>query len=190
MRRLELASAVAAAMPADSQVVCGLGATSRAWREFGDERPSYYASDPMGMASSIALGLALADPDRPTTLLQGDGDLLMSLGALVTIGTAAPANLRVVVFNNGIYETGGKRPLPTGDSFEFGSIARGAGFGTVETPADDAAVAAALGRVFSTAGPGLAVVPVDQEDSPYGAPPTWSQAEERAFFLKAREAGR
>jgi thiamine pyrophosphate-dependent acetolactate synthase large subunit-like protein len=187
VKRLELAQAVSDAMPADSLVVCGLGATSRAWREFGNDRPSYYASDPMGLASSIALGLALADAPRPTTLLQGDGDLLMSMGALVTIATAAPENLRIVVFHNHIYETGGKRPLPIGPDFDMATIARGAGLSPVSAPSSDDEVPAALAELFAAPGPGLVIVDIEREDSPYGAPPKWSQAEERAFFRLARE---
>jgi thiamine pyrophosphate-dependent acetolactate synthase large subunit-like protein len=187
MRRLHLANLASRLMPQDAEVVCGLGSTSRAWREIEDRRPSYYASDPMGLASSIALGLALADEPRPITLLQGDGDLLMALGALVTLATAAPTNLRIVVFHNRIYETGGRRPLPIGPRFDIAAIAVGAGLLPVLSPETDDDVETALVTVFSADGPGLVVVSVDPEESPYGAPPKWSQAEERAFFMQARE---
>jgi thiamine pyrophosphate-dependent acetolactate synthase large subunit-like protein len=188
VRRVDLARLSATKMPPNSTVVCGLGSTSRAWREIGDPRPSYYASDPMGLASSIALGLALADQSRPTTLLQGDGDLLMSLGALVTTATATPDNLRTIVFHNRIYETGGRRPLPVGDDFDLAGIAGAAGLDPVLAPPTDAKVDEALTVLFAASGPGLVVVLVDPEESPYGAPPKWSQAEERAFFIQAREA--
>ena len=88
-------------------VICGLGSGSRAWRELGSARPTYYGSDPMGVSLSMAAGFALARPDRPVALMVGDGDLLMGLGALVTVAGAAPSNLCVVVLANRRYETGG-----------------------------------------------------------------------------------
>ena len=188
MRRVDLARLASRVMPPESLVVCGLGSTSRAWREIEDDRASYYASDPMGLASSIALGLALSDESRPTTLLQGDGDLLMSLGALVTIATARPENLRIVVFHNRIYETGGRRPLPIGPDFDLAGVARSAGLHPVTAPETDDRIEAALVDLFAAPGVGLVVVDVDAEESPYGAPPSWSQAEERASFIQARSA--
>jgi thiamine pyrophosphate-dependent acetolactate synthase large subunit-like protein len=59
----------------------------------------------MGSASTIALGIALAQPQRKVIVVDGDGSLLMQLGSLVTIAGAAPANFFHFVFENGVYET-------------------------------------------------------------------------------------
>ena len=62
----------------------------------------------MGMASSLGLGLALARPDRRVIVCDGDGSLLMNLGALATVGTMRPPNLTVVVWDNGEYRHHGR----------------------------------------------------------------------------------
>ena len=64
----------------------------------------------MGKASSVALGLALAVPDRKIMVLDGDGGLLMNLGSLVTIAEQRPGNLVHVVFEDGVYFTTGGQP--------------------------------------------------------------------------------
>jgi sulfopyruvate decarboxylase subunit beta len=81
----------------------------------------------MGKASSLALGLAIARPDKKVIVLDGDGSLLMNLGSLVTIGNQIPPNLLHVVFEDGVYFTTGGQPLPGADIVDFVAIARAAG---------------------------------------------------------------
>src|ERR1043165_1523642 len=76
----------------------------------------------MGAASTIALGIALAQPKRPVIIVDGDGSLLMQLGSLVTIAGAAPANLFHFVLENGVYETSGSQPLPAEGKFDLSQI--------------------------------------------------------------------
>ena len=64
----------------------------------------------MGGASTLALGTALARPDRKVVVLDGDGSLLMQLGSLATIAGAAPRNFHHILFQNGVYETSGGQP--------------------------------------------------------------------------------
>src|SRR5215469_8282148 len=92
-------------------VYCALGSSSRTWLAQNAPQPSYYGSDPMGIALSAALGLALARPKRSVLFIGGDGDLVMSLGSLITVVGAAPGNLKVLIFDNGRYETGGSQLL-------------------------------------------------------------------------------
>src|SRR5438105_4394674 len=82
----------------------------------------------MGSASTIALGTALAQPERRVIIVDGDGSLLMQLGSLVTIAGAAPRNLFHFVFENGVYETSGCQPLPGEGRFDMVDMARGAGY--------------------------------------------------------------
>ena len=82
----------------------------------------------MGKASSVALGLALAQPDRKVVVLDGDGAILMNLGSLVTIAGQKPENLVQFVFEDGVYFTTGSQPVPGAGKFELADIARGAGF--------------------------------------------------------------
>lgn len=184
--RDDVARALDAGLGESGVVFCGLGSGSRAWRELGSPRPAYYCSDPMGVSLSMAAGFALARPDRPVALMVGDGDLLMGLGALVTVAGASPENLSVVVLANLRYETGGGRPLPGSSRLDIASAAAAAGWGSVSTAgaglADD--IAAAL----QAPGPSLMVVNVRLQAAPYGGPGRWSGVEERVQFELALAA--
>lgn len=82
----------------------------------------------MGKASSLALGVALARPDVDVWVLDGDGSLLMNLGTLVTVATAAPANFVHFVYQNDAYDTTGGQPVPNAGNLDFATMARGAGY--------------------------------------------------------------
>ena len=82
----------------------------------------------MGSASTIALGIALAQPERRVIIVDGDGSLLMQLGSLVTVAGAAPTNLFHFVFENGVYETSGSQPMPGEGRFDLTEMARAAGY--------------------------------------------------------------
>ena len=82
----------------------------------------------MGKASSVGLGLALAQPDKKVLVLDGDGGLLMNLGALVTTAGMAPENLVHFVFEDGVYFTTGSQPIPGAGVFNLAGMAREAGF--------------------------------------------------------------
>lgn len=178
-RRSEVARAVDDRLGSDGVVFCGLGSGSRAWRELESERPTYYASDPMGLALPLAAGFALARPAQPVVLLVGDGDLLMGLGALVSVAAAAPANLRVVVLDNARYETGGGRSRPGGRGLDLAAVATDAGWAGA---ASGERLAPAIGDLLAGPGPALLVVPVMTEAAPYGGAGRWSGAEERVVF--------
>lgn len=90
----------------------------------------YYA--PMGSASSVGLGLALARPDVRVVVLDGDGSLLMNLGSLVTIGSWQPSNLVHVVLDNGRYAVTGGQRTPTADSDRLVRLATAAGIPSVQ----------------------------------------------------------
>jgi thiamine pyrophosphate-dependent acetolactate synthase large subunit-like protein len=114
----------------------------------------------MGKASSLGLGIALARPDRRVIVLDGDGSLLMNLGSLVTIANAGPKNLTHFVFENGIYEVTGGQPVPGEGTFNFATIATGAGYPNVYEFDDEAAMAAQLDEVLSVPGPTFATLQV------------------------------
>jgi phosphonopyruvate decarboxylase len=89
---------------------------------------TYYSIGAMGQASSIALGLALARPDKRVVVLDGDGSLLMNLGSLVTIASQKPTNLLHFLCENGEYEANGGHPIPGRDQVDFPALARAAGY--------------------------------------------------------------
>jgi sulfopyruvate decarboxylase subunit beta len=90
----------------------------------------------MGKGSSLALGLALARPERTVFMLDGDGALLMNLGSLVTIAQMAPPNLIHFLFNNGVYRCTGGQPVPRSGRIDFASLSQIVGYPNVYDFAD------------------------------------------------------
>jgi sulfopyruvate decarboxylase subunit beta len=82
----------------------------------------------MGKASSFALGLALAQPNKKVFILDGDGSLVMNLGTLTTIAEKAPANFYHFVFENGCYAVTGGQPIPAEGKLNFKEMALSAGY--------------------------------------------------------------
>src|SRR5216683_6202035 len=107
----------------------------------------------MGSASTIGLGIAVAQPQRKVIVVDGDGSLLMQLGSLVTIAGAAPANFYHFVFENGVYETSGSQPLPAEGKFNLHEMARAAGYAHVAQFDDAGAFASALPSLLNRHGP-------------------------------------
>src|SRR6185312_4092459 len=85
----------------DLLVVPGLGSTTWDLIAAGDDPKNFYLWGAMGGAAMIGLGLALAQPQKRVAVITGDGEMLMGMGALATIGIQQPANLAVIVFDNG-----------------------------------------------------------------------------------------
>lgn len=190
MRRSAAAGLFATHLSAGDLVVCGLGSTRRAWAETGAPQLTYNASDPMGTAPALALGLALARRDRRVVLLEGDGDLAMNLGVLITIAGAAPLNLRVAVFVNDRYETGGGQPLPNPGMVSYAAIAAGAGWPWTGETRDDAQAAKLVVELLARDRLGLLALHVDAEPSPYPADPgPTSQGEDRVAFQRSLAGG-
>ncbi len=94
-------------------VVSGLGASTFDVATAGDHPLNFYLWGAMGGTAMVGLGLALARPDRRVAVLTGDGDLLMGLGSLATIGVKQPKNLAIVVLDNAHYGETGMQPSHT-----------------------------------------------------------------------------
>ncbi|MGH9040901.1 MAG: thiamine pyrophosphate-dependent enzyme [Acidimicrobiia bacterium] len=127
MRRLDCLAAVHADL-AGAAVVTNMGAVAAELHSVGHRDNFFYLQHAMGLASSVGLGVALARPDRPVVVLDGDGSVLMNLGTLATLARHGPPNLSHVVFDNGAFLSSGGTPTPTatGD-VDLVAIARGAG---------------------------------------------------------------
>src|ERR1044071_7670275 len=118
----------------------------------------------MGAASTIGLGIALAQPERKVIVVDGDGSLLMQLGSLVTIAGAAPENLYHFVFENGVYETSGSQPLPAEGRFDMADMARGAGYAHVARYAGAEQFRMELRGLLQRRGPVFVSVRTEPED--------------------------
>jgi thiamine pyrophosphate-dependent acetolactate synthase large subunit-like protein len=131
----------------DLLVIPGLGSTAWDAAAAGDNDRNFYLWGAMGGAAMIGLGLALAQPDRRVAVITGDGEMLMGMGALATIGIQKPRNLAVVVFDNGVYGETGMQPSHTQSGVDLISVARACGIGTCLDVRDEAALADLAGRL-------------------------------------------
>jgi phosphonopyruvate decarboxylase len=111
----------------DSPIVASIGNPSSDLAAVADKPENVYVRA-MGMASSFALGLALALPARRVVVLDGDGALLMNLGSLATAGMHQPPNLVHVVWDNGVWEITGGQPIGSAHSVDLAGVARACGF--------------------------------------------------------------
>lgn len=137
----------------DEIVVANLGNASRDLWTAAERPQNYYSLGTMGMASSIGLGLALAQPDRKVVVLDGDGSLLMNLGSLATISVMAPRNLIHVVWDNEQFQLTGGQRTHTGMGVDLAAMARGAGFPRVAEPKDEEEFEATLAGALRVDGP-------------------------------------
>src|SRR5450755_3036093 len=124
LNRADLTKRLVGKLKHDEAVVAGIGNTN--WDLFGaGHRPqNFYMLGSMGLACPIALGVALAQPERGVIALEGDGSILMSLGCLTTIGKEAPRNLTIIIWDNGIYQITGKQPTATAGSTDIVAIGK------------------------------------------------------------------
>jgi len=111
----------------DLFVVPGLGSTTWDLASLGDDDRNFYLWGAMGGAAMIGLGLALARPKLKVAVITGDGEMLMGLGSLATIGVQYPPNLAVIVFDNGLYGETGMQASHTQAGVDLVGIARSCG---------------------------------------------------------------
>lgn len=111
---------------ADCAVVTIMGAVAAELYSLGHRSNFFYLEHAMGLASSIGLGIALAQPDRRVVVIDGDGSVLMNLGGLTTLARYAPPNLTHLVFDNESLLSVGGFPTATSTGSDLAAIARGA----------------------------------------------------------------
>ena len=113
----------------DNGVVVPTMTGSRGWNAVSNNKNrDIPLGGAMGKASSFALGVALAQPDKRVIIFDGDGSLLMNLGTLVTIAEKAPKNLYHFVLENGVYAVTGGQPIPGSTKLSFAGMAKEAGY--------------------------------------------------------------
>jgi|LWDU01.1.fsa_nt_gi thiamine pyrophosphate-dependent acetolactate synthase large subunit-like protein len=129
----------------------------------------------MGVASSIGLGLALAQPEKKVIVLDGDGSLLMQLGSLATVAGTRARNFYHLVFVNRIYETSGHQSIPSSENIDFAGLAKAAGYNVVAYIDDVGVLHERLPDLLQEDGPVLLAFEVepefDREPFPRGIPP-------------------
>jgi thiamine pyrophosphate-dependent acetolactate synthase large subunit-like protein len=152
-------------------VVAGLGSTAWDCTAAGDHPLGFPLWGAMGQAAMMGLGLALAQPGRRVLVITGDGEMLMGMGSLATIGVQRPANLSVVVIDNERYGETGMQATHTASGVDLAAIARACGFRNASTLTGAGEIAALRAAVHGTPGPNFATVKVVAEKLPIVLPP-------------------
>ena len=140
-------------------LVSTTGMISREVFATDDRQGNFYMIGSMGLASSLALGLALLRPQRPVFVLEGDGSAMMSLGTLPLIGAEAPRNLVHVILDNEAYETTGSQPSIS-SAVSLAGIGKASGYSTIQQAEDRHQLDEALLALGRKPGPHLIVVKV------------------------------
>jgi len=154
-------------------VIAGLGSTAWDVTAAGDSPLNFPMWGAMGQAAMMGLGLALAQPKRRVVVITGDGEMLMGLGSLATIGVQKPENLSIVVVDNERYGETGMQPTHTASGVDLSAVARACGLKIC--PLETLSVA-----ILSQPGPNFAAIKVQAEELPLVLPPR------EGVLLKAR----
>ena len=163
MNRFDLTKRLVARLHAGEAVIGGIGNTNFDLWAAGQRPENFYMLGSMGLAVPIALGVALAQPARRTFVLEGDGSLLMQLGALGTVAATAPRNLTIIAFDNGMYHITGKQKTLTATTVDLVAVARGAGLQRSEWAKDEAHFEALVERALHEDGPWFIGARIDGE---------------------------
>lgn len=158
--------------PGDMLLITGLGSPTWDCASVLDRDLNFYLRGAMGSASSIGLGLALAQPSRRVLVITGDAEIMMTAGALATIAAQGPKNLSIVVLDNEHYGETGMQPSLTSFGADLGAMAAGAGLPVAATIWDEAALEDALPAILAGDGPSLHAIKVKAEDYPKTLPPS------------------
>src|SRR5215469_1400150 len=134
----------------DRVVVTIMGAVAAELYTLGHRPNFFYLEHAMGLASSMGLGIALAMPERPVVVIDGDGSLLMNLGTLSTMARYHPANLLHIVFDNESLLSVGGFPTATATGTDLAGIARASGVPRVAEANDPQALKAAVAEALAS----------------------------------------
>lgn len=181
--QLDRRAAVAALLKnrKDTLVISGLGSPTYDLHAAGDRDDNFYLWGAMGGAALIGLGLAQAQPGKRVIALTGDGEQLMGLGGIATIGVARPRNLDIVVIDNQHFGETGMQASHTGNGVDLTAIATACGFAATATVRTLEEVQRLATEIAEPAdGPRLFVLKVRAENPPRSLP------SRDAVFIKNR----
>lgn len=147
-------------------VVTGLGSPTYDVAAAGDDPRNFYLWGAMGSAATVGLGLALARPQARVLVITGDGELLMAVGALATIGVARPGNLAIAVLDNRAYGETGGQASHTAAGVDLAAIARASGFARAENLDATHGAAPVRSLLHEAPGPVLAVCSIRSGENP------------------------
>jgi thiamine pyrophosphate-dependent acetolactate synthase large subunit-like protein len=156
--RREAVAAILKNRPDNLLVISGLGSPTYDVAAAGDIAQNFYLWGAMGGAASMGLGLALARRDTRVLVITGDGEMLMGLGSLATVGGKAPDNLAVLVIDNEAFGETGGQTSHTGMATNLAAVALACGFRRVWTAHKQSDLAVMKQLVLEETGPVLGVI--------------------------------
>ena len=160
MSRAELTRRLVARLDHEEAVIGGIGFANFELWGAGQRPQNFYMLGSMGLAVPIALGVALAQPSRRVVALEGDGSILMQLGALATVAGLAPKNLIVVIQDNGTYQITGGQPTAASVA-DLVAVARASGLVQSAWAADEGDFEEMVVRALREDGPWLIGTRID-----------------------------
>jgi thiamine pyrophosphate-dependent acetolactate synthase large subunit-like protein len=167
--------------PDDLLVVAGLGSSTYDLGAAGDDPRNFYLWGAMGGALSIGLGLALAQPSKRVLVITGDGELLMGLGGLATVGAKAQRNLAVAVLDNEAFgETGGQESH-TAHGIDLGAVALACRFREARAVRAENELPALREMLLAAPGPVIGVIKIASGEMPRFLPERDGHAIRRRF---------
>ena len=155
----------------DLLLVTGLGSTTWDAASVADDDRNFYLWGAMGAAAMVGLGLAIAQPDRRVLVVTGDGEMLMGLGSLATIGVQRPPNLAIAVFDNGHYGETGMQASHTAETVMLTEVARACGFKEAVDIIDENGLRDFAARIHNAATNLFARVAIRADKPPRVLPP-------------------
>lgn len=188
LRRRPLVAALLEGRPDTLLAVSSLGSPTWDLNAAGHDARNFCFIGAMGQAAPFALGLAMAQPEKRVALFAGDGDMLMSLGALATIANRAPPNLAIIVCDNESYMETGGQPTATAGPTDLEAVARGCGVAAARTVTRGDELPALRGAMLHARGPVFANVKVAAEALPLVFPHSFDGAEAMNLFRGAATA--
>ncbi len=184
---LERRKAIATLManrPKELFVVPGLGSTTYDMASLGEKDSDFYLWGAMGGAAMIGLGLALAQPKLKVAVITGDGEMLMGMGSLATIGVQRPANLAVIVFDNQHYGETGMQASHTDKGVDLVGVAKACGIRATYEVSDEAGLTTLAGALAGLSETLFARVRI-KADEPTRVLPSKDGVELKLRFRKA-----
>lgn len=150
----------------DLLVVSGLGSATYDAAAAGDHPLNFYLWGAMGGTAMVGLGLALARPDRRVVVLTGDGDMLMGMGSLATVGVKQPKNLSMVVLDNAHYGETGMQPSATRSGIDLVAAALACRFKQARAVSRIEEAAGVRALIHASEGPILVNAHISPEETP------------------------
>jgi thiamine pyrophosphate-dependent acetolactate synthase large subunit-like protein len=144
----------------DQLIVTGLGEPCTDVGRLEDRALNFYIGGAMGMAASVGLGLAIAQPKRAVVVVTGDAELMMNIGALATIGVQRPRNLSIIVMDNEEFGETGRQRSHTGLGVDIAAIAKACGIADAITVHEESGLDDIAARTNAMTGPYIAVIKI------------------------------